>query len=87
MEFGLLGGQLILIDELLTPDSSRFWAVGDYAPGGSPPSFDKQYLRDWLEQSGWSKQPPAPPLPDEIVAGTAARYREALEWLTGVALS
>jgi phosphoribosylaminoimidazole-succinocarboxamide synthase len=87
MEFGLLGGQLIVIDELLTPDSSRFWAVGDYTPGGSPPSFDKQYLRDWLEQSGWNKQPPAPALPDEIVAGTAARYREALEWLTGATLT
>ncbi|WIG60776.1 MAG: Phosphoribosylaminoimidazole-succinocarboxamide synthase [Ktedonobacterales bacterium] len=82
MEFGLLDGQLILIDELLTPDSSRFWAVGEYAPGGSPPSFDKQYLRDWLDSSGWNHQPPAPTLPDDVVAGTAARYREALEWLT-----
>jgi phosphoribosylaminoimidazole-succinocarboxamide synthase len=86
MEFGLLGNQLILIDELLTPDSSRFWAVGDYAPGGSPPSFDKQYLRDWLEQSGWDKRPPAPELPAEVIAGTAARYREALAWLTGTAI-
>jgi phosphoribosylaminoimidazole-succinocarboxamide synthase len=86
MEFGLLGGQLILIDELLTPDSSRFWAVGEYAPGGSPPSFDKQYVRDWLERSGWNKQPPAPELPPEVVAGTAARYREALAWLTGESL-
>ncbi len=86
MEFGLLGDQLILIDELLTPDSSRFWAVGDYAPGGSPPSFDKQYVRDWLERSGWDKQPPAPALPDEVVAGTASRYREAYEWLTGETL-
>lgn len=83
MEFGLLDGQLILIDELLTPDSSRFWAVADYAPGGSPPNFDKQYVRDWLERSGWNKQPPAPTLPPEVIAGTAARYREALEWLTG----
>ncbi|HEX6816795.1 MAG TPA: phosphoribosylaminoimidazolesuccinocarboxamide synthase [Ktedonobacterales bacterium] len=83
MEFGLLGDRLILIDELLTPDSSRFWAVGAYTPGSSPPSFDKQYVRDWLEQSGWDKQPPAPKLPDEIVAGTASRYREAYEWLTG----
>lgn len=86
MEFGLLDNQLLLIDELLTPDSSRFWAVGDYAPGGSPPSFDKQYVRDWLEQSGWNKQPPAPELPPDVVAGTAARYREALEWLTGETL-
>lgn len=86
MEFGLLDDQLILIDELLTPDSSRFWAVGEYAPGGSPPSFDKQYVRDWLERSGWNKQPPAPMLPDEVVAGTASRYREVYEWLTGEAL-
>lgn len=86
MEFGLLDDQLILIDELLTPDSSRFWAVGEYAPGGSPPSFDKQYVRDWLESSGWNKQPPAPTLPDEVVAGTASRYREAYEWLTGESL-
>jgi phosphoribosylaminoimidazole-succinocarboxamide synthase len=86
MEFGLLGDRLILIDELLTPDSSRFWAVGEYAPGGSPPSFDKQYLRDWLEQSGWDKRPPAPELPAEVIAGTAARYREALAWLTGKAI-
>ena len=86
MEFGLIDNKLLLIDELLTPDSSRFWAVGDYAPGGSPPSFDKQYVRDWLEQSGWNKQPPAPELPPDVVAGTAARYREALEWLTGEAL-
>ncbi|HET8907661.1 MAG TPA: phosphoribosylaminoimidazolesuccinocarboxamide synthase [Ktedonobacterales bacterium] len=86
MEFGLLDEQLILIDEVLTPDSSRFWAVGEYAPGASPPSFDKQYVRDWLESSGWNKQPPAPALPDEIVEGTASRYREAYQWLTGEAL-
>jgi phosphoribosylaminoimidazole-succinocarboxamide synthase len=83
MEFGLLGGELILIDELLTPDSSRFWALGEYEPGISPPSFDKQYVRDWLEKSGWNKQPPAPQLPAEVIAGTSARYQEALEWLTG----
>jgi phosphoribosylaminoimidazole-succinocarboxamide synthase len=83
MEFGLLEGNLILIDELLTPDSSRFWAVGDYTPGSSPPSFDKQYVRDWLERSGWNKQPPAPALPPDVVQGTTDRYREALEWLTG----
>ena len=87
MEFGLLDGQLILIDELLTPDSSRFWAVGDYTPGGSPPSFDKQYLRDWLESVGWNKQPPAPALPPDVVAGTASRYREAYTWLTGEPLA
>jgi phosphoribosylaminoimidazole-succinocarboxamide synthase len=83
MEFGLLDGQLILIDELITPDSSRFWALAEYAVGSSPPSFDKQYLRDWLEASGWNKQPPAPNLPEEVIMGTAERYREALRWLTG----
>jgi len=86
MEFGLLDDQLILIDELLTQDSSRFWAVGEYAPGGSPPSFDKQYVRDWLERSGWDKQPPAPALPDDVVVETTSRYREAYEWLTGETL-
>ena len=83
MEFGLLNHQLILIDELLTPDSSRFWAVGDYAPGQSPPSFDKQFVRDYLERIGWNKQPPAPELPPDVVEGTSQRYLEALQWLTG----
>lgn len=83
MEFGMLGDELILIDEVLTPDSSRYWPVAEYQPGGSPPSFDKQYVRDWLEQSGWNKQPPAPQLPAEVVEGVASRYREAYEWLTG----
>jgi phosphoribosylaminoimidazole-succinocarboxamide synthase len=83
MEFGLRGGELMLIDELITPDSSRFWTLGEYQPGISPPSFDKQYVRDWLEQSGWNKRPPAPELPAEIIAGTSARYHEALQWLTG----
>jgi len=83
MEFGLIDGELILIDELLTPDSSRYWPVAEYRPGGSPPSFDKQFLRDWLEHSGWNKQPPAPELPADVVAGVASRYREAYEWLTG----
>jgi phosphoribosylaminoimidazole-succinocarboxamide synthase len=82
MEFGLRGGELILIDELLTPDSSRFWTLGEYEPGISPPSFDKQFVRDWLENSGWNKQSPAPALPEEIIVGTSTRYREALEWLT-----
>ena len=86
MEFGLREGELMLIDELITPDSSRFWTLGEYQPGISPPSFDKQYVRDWLEQSGWNKQYPAPELPEEIIAGTSARYREALEWLTGETL-
>ncbi|HEX2350596.1 MAG TPA: phosphoribosylaminoimidazolesuccinocarboxamide synthase [Ktedonobacterales bacterium] len=83
MEYGLLDGELILIDELLTPDSSRYWPVAEYQSGGSPPSFDKQYLRDWLESSGWNKQPPAPTLPDDVVNGLVSRYHEAYEWLTG----
>jgi len=83
MEFGLLNHQLILIDELLTPDSSRFWVLGDYAPGQSPPSFDKQFVRDYLERIGWNKQPPAPALPPEVIEGTSERYREAVQWLTG----
>jgi phosphoribosylaminoimidazole-succinocarboxamide synthase len=83
LEFGLIDGALTLIDELLTPDSSRFWAVGEYEPGGSPPSFDKQFVRDYLERIGWNKQPPAPELPPEVVTGTAERYRTAYEWLTG----
>ncbi len=87
MEFGLLNHQLILIDELLTPDSSRFWAVGDYAPGQSPPSFDKQFVRDYLERIGWNKQPPAPELPPDVIEGTSQRYREALQWLTGADVS
>ena len=82
-EFGLLNGRPILIDEVLTPDSSRFWPADQYAPGGSPPSFDKQYVRDWLEGTGWNKEPPAPVLPDEVVARTADKYREAFERLTG----
>jgi phosphoribosylaminoimidazole-succinocarboxamide synthase len=80
-EFGFLDGEVILIDEVLTPDSSRFWDLEQYQPGGSQPSFDKQYVRDYLEQIGWNKQPPAPPLPDEVVAGTSARYLEALRRL------
>ncbi len=82
-EFGLLGDQLILIDEVLTPDSSRFWPAASYQPGGSPPSFDKQYVRDYLETLDWNKQPPAPPLPAEVAARTAEKYREAFRLLTG----
>ncbi|HKV31685.1 MAG TPA: phosphoribosylaminoimidazolesuccinocarboxamide synthase [Candidatus Dormibacteraeota bacterium] len=77
-EFGWHDGDVILIDEVMTPDSSRFWDLAEFRPGGPQPSFDKQYLRDYLEQLGWNKQPPAPPLPDEVVAGTSARYLEAL---------
>ncbi len=76
-------GQIILIDEALTPDSSRFWDATHYAPGRPQPSFDKQFVRDYLESIGWNKQPPAPALPPEIVEQTAARYREALRRLTG----
>jgi phosphoribosylaminoimidazole-succinocarboxamide synthase len=82
-EFGLLDGQLILIDELLTPDSSRFWPAAQYQPGRSQPSFDKQFLRDYLETLPWKKTPPAPALPPEIVAKTQAKYLEAYERLTG----
>jgi len=83
MEFGLIGGKLSLIDELLTPDSSRFWDEEEYAPGKSQPSFDKQPLRDWLTASGWNKKPPAPELPPHIVEETAKRYREAYRKITG----
>ena len=86
MEFGLDGDQLILIDELLTPDSSRFWDAAKYQVGQSQPSYDKQPVRDWLEKSGWNKEPPAPPLPPEVVEATAGIYRQAYEKLTGVGL-
>jgi phosphoribosylaminoimidazole-succinocarboxamide synthase len=81
-EFGLLDDGLILIDELLTPDSSRFWPVKGYRPGRPQPSFDKQFVRDWLIQYGWDKSPPAPELPPEIVKKTAKKYAEALKKLT-----
>ena len=83
-EFGLdEKGTLTLIDEVLTPDSSRFWPADSYKPGANPPSFDKQYVRDWLEASGWNKKAPAPKLPAEVIAKTAEKYREALTRLTG----
>ena len=82
-EFGLAGHELIWIDEALTPDSSRFWPADEYEPGRAQPSFDKQYVRDYLERIGWNKQPPAPALPAEVVAATRARYRESYERLTG----
>jgi phosphoribosylaminoimidazole-succinocarboxamide synthase len=81
-EFGLLNGELILIDEVLTPDSSRFWPESSYQPGQGQPSFDKQYVRDWLLQSGWDMTPPGPELPAEVVHNTAAKYEEALRRLT-----
>jgi len=82
-EFGMHDGEILLIDEVLTPDSSRFWPEAEYAPGGSPSSFDKQFVRDYLESLDWDKQPPAPSLPEEIVAKTSAKYLEAFERLTG----
>ena len=83
MEFGFIDGQLSLIDELLTPDSSRFWDATGYAPGKSQPNFDKQFVRDWLDAQGWDHEPPAPELPADIVEKTRQRYVEALERLTG----
>ncbi len=82
-EFGLADGELLLIDEALTPDSSRFWPQEDYRPGGPQKSYDKQYLRDYLESLGWNKKPPPPPLPPEVIANTRARYLQALRALTG----
>lgn len=83
LEFGWIGGELAVIDELLTPDSSRFWDAERYRPGYPQPSFDKQFVRDWLLRSGWNREPPAPALPDDVVRATQARYREAYERLTG----
>lgn len=85
-EFGLRDGQLIWIDEALTPDSSRFWPQDRYRPGGPQPSFDKQFLRDYLETLDWGKTAPPPPLPEEIVTKTAEKYCEALKLLTGITL-
>src|ERR1019366_474225 len=82
-EFGLVGDELIWIDEALTPDSSRFWPADGYQPGRAQPSFDKQYVRDYLERIGWNKQPPGPELPPEVVAATREKYREAYRQLTG----
>ncbi len=83
LEFGLINGELVLIDEVLTPDSSRFWGKEGYEPGRSQPSFDKQYLRDWLSSQPWNKTPPPPPLPAEVIERTAAKYREAYTMITG----
>ena len=82
-EFGLFEGKLILIDEVLTPDSSRFWPADRYAPGRGQPSYDKQFVRDYLETLAWDKTPPAPALPAEVVAKTQAKYLQAYELLTG----
>jgi phosphoribosylaminoimidazole-succinocarboxamide synthase len=85
-EFGLRGNELIWIDEALTPDSSRFWPADQYSPGKAQPSFDKQFVRDYLERIGWNKQPPGPPLPPDVVAGTQQKYRDAYQRITGHAL-
>ena len=82
-EFGMVDGRLVLADEVLTPDSSRFWPAEAWAPGATPPSFDKQPVRDHLDALDWDKQPPAPPLPDEVVSATSSRYVEAYELITG----
>jgi phosphoribosylaminoimidazole-succinocarboxamide synthase len=82
-EFGLVDGDLILVDEMLTPDSSRFWDASAYEPGRAQASYDKQFVRDWLETVAWDKRPPGPELPDDVVAGTRARYIEAFERITG----
>lgn len=87
-EFGLdADGGLVLIDEALTPDSSRYWDARSYRPGATPPSYDKQFVRDFLTATGWDREPPGPALPPEVVAGTTERYRECYELLTGGALS
>ena len=84
-EFGWIDGRVALIDEVLTPDSSRFWDAAGHVPGASPPSFDKQYVRDFVAATGWNKEPPPPSLPQEVIAGTQERYRTAFERLTGEA--
>ena len=82
-EFGMLGEEVILIDEVLTPDSSRFWPQDEFSPGHAQPSFDKQYVRDWLDSSGWDHSPPPPDLPQEVVEATSGRYIDAYERITG----
>jgi len=86
MEFGVIDGELTLIDELLTPDSSRFWDAAGYSPGKSQPNYDKQFVRDWLDAQGWDHEPPAPELPKDVVTKTSERYREAYYKLTGTRL-
>jgi phosphoribosylaminoimidazole-succinocarboxamide synthase len=86
-EFGMEGDKLIVIDEMLTPDSSRFWDAKSYKPGQSQPSYDKQPVRDWLTNSGWNKEPPAPMLPPEVIESTTRIYRTAFERLTGKKLA
>jgi phosphoribosylaminoimidazole-succinocarboxamide synthase len=83
-EFGHVGGELVLIDEALTPDSSRFWPKDAWKPGSNPPSYDKQILRDWLETLDWNKQPPPPTVDAAVLERTGARYREICKELTGI---
>lgn len=85
-EFGVADGEIIIIDEVLTPDSSRFWDVNTYRPGGAQPSFDKQYVRDWLDSIGFNREPPAPMLPDDVVNNTSAKYLEAYRRIVGKSL-
>jgi phosphoribosylaminoimidazole-succinocarboxamide synthase len=82
-EFGITGKSMVLADEVLTPDSSRYWPAAGYAPGGAQPSFDKQFVRDYLERIHWNKQAPAPALPDDVVSKTREKYLEAYQMLTG----
>lgn len=82
-EFGEIAGELLLIDEVLTPDSSRYWAASSWSPGAEPVSFDKQYVRNWLDESGWDRESAPPELPPEVVSGTRDRYLEAFQRLTG----
>jgi len=82
-EFGTIGNQIYLIDEVLTPDSSRFWALEDYEMGKSPKSFDKQYIRDYLSATGWDKTPPAPQIPEEVIAKTREKYATIMQIITG----
>lgn len=86
-EFGFHDGVLTLIDEALTPDSSRYWDAAKYVPGKTPPSYDKQYVRDYVTKIGWNREPPAPALPEDVVRGTTERYREAYERITGATLA
>lgn len=83
-EFGELDGEIILIDECMTPDSSRYWPADEYRVGTTPPSFDKQYVRDYMESTGWNKEPPAPQMPDEVIERTRSKYVEAYETITGL---
>ena len=86
MEFGIIHDEIILIDELLTPDSSRFWDATGYTPGKSQPNFDKQFVRDWLDEHGWDHEPPAPSLPEDVILRTSQRYQDAFRKLTGETL-